>query len=233
MLKKLFPLLFLIACGTEPAQAQPEPDLDTIEHHLKILAEMSANGDLAELQRYNPIPDAEIVCLDKECKMVADDFYGVALGCFTETGIALKIANYDFAKHANGDVVKAFTGSDQFKKIGAYLATQARKGKFLRLTSYLSAFGIPPPGIREIVIAFATLGCAYGVTKTILSLQDKQKQCQDDLAMAKSQLAREQELFSQNQRLSESLKQCQSNVKNQEKKLDYIINMTEALQKAR
>ena len=235
MIKKLLPILPLIACGTHPAKADPQPEYtppieETIEHHLEILAEMSANGELAELQQYNPIPDGEIVCLDKECKLMADDFYGVALSCFAETGIALKIANYDFSKHANGDVVKAFMGSDYFKKIGAYLAAQARRGKYLRFTSYLSSFGLGAPGIREVAIAFAAGGCAYGVTKTILALHDEQKACRAQLEQAKSTLRIQQELFETNQRLTENLGQCQSNVSKLEKKLDYIIKMTEALQ---
>lgn len=235
MLKKLLPILPLIACGTHSAKADPHPEHtppieETIERHLEILAEMSANGDLIELQQYNPIPDGEIVCLDKECKIVAEDFYGVALGCFTETGIALKIANYDFGKHMNGDIMKAVMGSDQVKKIGTYLSLQAAKGKFLRFTSYLSAFGIGAPGIRELTIAFAAGGCAYGVTKTILALQDEQKACRAQLEQAKSTLRIQQELFETNQRLTENLGQCQSNVSKLEQKLDYIIKMTEALQ---
>lgn len=235
MTKQMFLLLLAMACGgNQPAQAEDGNTSyvsleDTIDHHLDILTEMAANGELAELCEYNPIPDGEIVCLDKECKIVADDFYGVAWACFGGAGIGTKIANYDYTKHLNGEVVKAFTGSDQFKKIGTYLATQAMRGKFLRLTSYLSAMGLAPPGIQQVVIMFAAGGCAIGVGQTLYLLNQKQNECRKDLEAAKAQLAREQELFAQNLRLSENLNQCQDNVRKQEKKLDYLIKMTEAL----
>lgn len=232
----MFLLLLAMGCGGhQPAQAEHNntgsisPVEETVDRHLDILTEMAANGELAELLEYNPIPDGEIVCLDKECKMVADDFYGVAWACFGGAGIGTKIANYDYTKHLNGEVVKAFTGSDEFKKIGTYLATQAMRGKFLRLTSYLSAMGLAPLGIKQVVMIFAAGGCAVGVGQTLYLLNEKQKECRKDLEAAKAQLAKEQELFAQNFRLSENLNQCQDNVRKQEKKLDYLIKMTEAL----
>jgi hypothetical protein len=246
MSKQMFLLLLAMGCGGhQPAQAEHNinPVEETVDRHLDILTEMAANGELAELLEYNPIPDGEIVCLDKECKMVVDDFYSVAWACFGGAGIGTKIANYDYTKHLNGEVVKAFTGSDEFKKIGTYLATQARRGKFLRLTSYLSAMGLAPLGIKQVVMIFAAGGCAVGVGQTLYLLNEKQNECRKDLEAAKAQLAKEQELFAQNLRLSENLNQCQNNlnqsqdnlnqcqenVRKQEKKLDYLIRMTEAL----
>lgn len=236
MFKKLLPLLILIGCGTEPAQAQPEPDLDTIEHHLKILAEMSANGDLAELQRYNPIPDGEIVCIDEGCKIVASDFWDVAWGCFGGTLVATGILNYDYGKHADGAIVKIMKGNDQVKKIGTLLTTQGKYSKFLRFTSYLNSFGFPPMVTRELIVAFAAGGCVFGVSKTIGHLLESQKTCKIKLDEKKTLLKMQEQQLFKDLIFADRLEQCQNllqgyqkQVDTCQKQLDYFINMTEAL----
>lgn len=232
---KILPLLPLAACGTQPAKAQQNQDAyespieETIEHHLQILAELSANGELAELQRYNPLPDGEIVCIDEGCKFAASDFWDVAWGCFGGAGIATGILNYDYGKHANGEVAKVFLGSDQVKKIGTKLAMDGKYAKFLRFTSYLNSFGFPPAVTRELIIAFAAGGCAVGVSRTVGALLQSQKECQIKLEQNKLLLQQQQHQQMRDFLFNERLEQCQGLVNSCQKQLDYYINMTEAL----
>lgn len=241
MMKILFPLLALIACGTHPAKADPQPEHtppieETIENHLKILAEMSANGELAELQQYNPVPNGEIVCIDEGCKFAASDFWDIAWGCFGGAGIATGFLNYDYGKHANGQVAEVFKGSDTVKKIGTKLAMDGKYAKFLRFTGYLNSFGFPPMVTRELIVAFATGGCAFGVSQTVGRLIESQKTCQAKLEEKKTLLKMQEQQLFKDLIFADRLEQCQNlmqgyqqQVDKCQKQLDYYINMTEAL----